>query len=119
VEVDKAFKDKYNPGPTELPDFKFIDTRPEAPRFGVSANFATFTGWSPVETKEWKMIDFVLGGSNQTWCVLLFHRSRRWCGLEGGGRCGLHLILLWLMTALGFLCVDRLGRLPHAKSVRG
>jgi hypothetical protein len=85
VEVDKAFKDRYNPGPTALPDFKFLNTRAETPRFGVSGNFATFTGWSPVEVKEWSTIDFVFGGSNRIWYVLFVHLSRCCCGREGVG----------------------------------
>ena len=59
---------KYNPGEHQL-DFKFLDTLVETPRFGVSSNFATFTGWSPTVTEKWERIDFVLGGSNRRWCV--------------------------------------------------
>jgi len=67
VRVDKGFTEKYNPGGDKLPDFKFLDTRVETPRFGVSGNFATFTGWSPTVTTEWTRIDFVLGGNNREW----------------------------------------------------
>jgi endonuclease/exonuclease/phosphatase family metal-dependent hydrolase len=69
VQVDRRFIETYNPGEHQLPDFKFLDTRAETLRFNVSANFATFTGWSPSVTKDWARIDFVLGGSNRRWCV--------------------------------------------------
>ena len=69
VQVSREFAEAYNPGERNLPDFKFLDTRAETPRFNVSANFATFTGWSPNVTKEWTRIDFVLGGNNRRWCV--------------------------------------------------
>jgi len=69
VRVDKKFKEKYHTEKDQFPDFKFLDTRAETPRFGVSENFATFTGWSPKVTKGWLRIDFVLGGSCRRWCV--------------------------------------------------
>lgn len=69
MQVDKQFKEKYHTGRDQFPDFKFLDTRAETPRFGVSENFATFTGWSPNVTKEWVRIDFILGGSCRRWCV--------------------------------------------------
>jgi len=67
VQVDKKFTEKYTPEGNQLSDFKFLDTRTVTPRFNVSANFATFTGWSPTVTKGWGRIDFVLGGSNRRW----------------------------------------------------
>jgi endonuclease/exonuclease/phosphatase family metal-dependent hydrolase len=78
VQVDGKFTKTYSPGGRQLPDFKFLDTRAETPRFNVSANFATFTDWSPNVTKNWARIDFVLGGSNRRWCVHLSDRSRTW-----------------------------------------
>ena len=69
VPVDSKFTKTYTPDGNQLPGFKFLDTRLETPRFNVSANFATFTGWSPTATKMWSRIDFVLGGSNRRWCV--------------------------------------------------
>jgi len=69
VRVDKRFREKYDTGKDQLPDFRFLDTRAETPRFGVSENFATFTGWSPNVTEEWARIDFVLAGSCRRWCV--------------------------------------------------
>lgn len=85
VQVDKGFAKTYDPGEHQLPSFKFLDTRTETPRFGVSGNFATFTGWSPSATDEWVRIDFVLGGSNHKWCVCFLDRSLRM------GPHGLHL----------------------------
>ncbi|KAF9781131.1 Endonuclease/exonuclease/phosphatase [Thelephora terrestris] len=67
MQVAKEFTDKFNPGPNELPDFKFLDTRVETPKLGVSGNFATFTGWSPTRTAEWGRIDFAFGGNNGRW----------------------------------------------------
>jgi len=67
VKVDRKFTEKYTPTGDAFPDFKFLDIRAETPRFGVSGNFATFTGWSPIVTKEWERIDFVFGGNNPGW----------------------------------------------------
>ena len=69
MQVDRRFVEKYSTEEREFPSFKFLDTLVETPRFGVSANFATFTGWSPKEAKQWTRIDFVLGGSNRRWYV--------------------------------------------------
>lgn len=69
MQVNPKFTETYAPKGNQLPDFKFLDTRVETPRFDVSANFATFTGWSPTVKKEWTRIDFVLGGSNREWYV--------------------------------------------------
>ena len=67
VQVNRKFAEKYIPEGNQYPDFTFLDTRVETPRFRVSANFATFTGWSPNETTYWTAIDFVFGGSNRSW----------------------------------------------------
>ena len=69
MQVDKRFGEKYNSEEQQPTSFKFLDTLVETPRFGVSANFATTTGWSPSVTKKWERIDFILGGSNRKWCV--------------------------------------------------
>ena len=73
MRVDDEFAEQYDPGQNRLPDFKLLDTRVETARFGVSANFATFTGWSPTVTKEWGRIDFVLAGNNGGWYVGLIY----------------------------------------------
>ncbi|KAF8193333.1 Endonuclease/exonuclease/phosphatase [Pholiota molesta] len=66
--VGAAFTQKYPVSPSQLPSFRFIDLRAEAPRRNVSANFATFTGFSkPENVREWTRIDFVFGGSNRGW----------------------------------------------------
>lgn len=77
VPVDKTFADQYSPREGAFPDFKFLDTRTETPRFGVSGNFGTFTGWSPIVTKEWERIDFIFGGNNRGWCVVCFFYFRK------------------------------------------
>jgi len=86
--VGKRSRETYDTGKDQLPDFRFLDTRAETPRFGVSENFATFTGWSPTVTEEWARINFVLGAS-----------CRRWCVPFPLGR-GMHLALPWLTTAI-------------------
>ena len=111
VQVDRKFTETYTPGGNQLPDFKFLDTRVETPRFNVSANFATFTGWSSTVAKGWTMIDFVLGGSNRGWCVDFPDHS---CTLKGAARTPFDVSL-----ADDGSCVNRAGHLPHARSVKG
>ncbi|KAL0946258.1 hypothetical protein HGRIS_012513 [Hohenbuehelia grisea] len=68
VPVNATFAAKFAVADNELPDFKLLDLRAEAPRQNVSANFATFTGFtSPTDTSNWARIDFVFGGSNGGW----------------------------------------------------
>ena len=69
VPVDSKFTKTYTPSGNQGAGFKYLDTRLETPRFNVSANFATFTGWSLTATRMWSRIDFVLGGNNRRWCV--------------------------------------------------
>ncbi|KAK0470979.1 Endonuclease/exonuclease/phosphatase [Armillaria novae-zelandiae] len=53
---------------TQLPDFKMIDLRGQAPREKVSSNFATYTGFNkPSDTSAWRRIDYIFGGSNRRW----------------------------------------------------
>jgi len=68
VPVAKEFTDKYD-SRGRLSDFKYLDTRVETLRINVLPNFATYTGWSPTNTREWERIDFVFGGSNRRWYV--------------------------------------------------
>ena len=105
VQVDKKFSETYAPEGSHLPDFKFLDTRVETPRFNVSANFATFSGWSPTVTKWWTAIDFVLGGSNRNWYVPSSYRHT-WEGDQAS-----------LVCFPMFICVST-GYLPHSKSVQ-
>ena len=77
--MDRKFTETYTPEGNQLPDFMFLDTRVETPRFNVSANFATFTKWSPTVTKLWVRIDFVLGGSNRRWYVYFSRGQREPC----------------------------------------
>lgn len=111
MEVNKKFREKYDPGPlNQLPDFKFLDIRTETPKFGVSGNFSTFTGWSPTVTDEWTRIDFIFGGNNREWCVCNFPESAR----ERSGAS----VYSWL-TMTRFRRVDRSGNPLRARSVRG
>ncbi|KAK0429586.1 Endonuclease/exonuclease/phosphatase [Armillaria borealis] len=67
VSIDAPFTAKYNVG-NQLPDFKMVDLRSEAPRKRVSNNFATYTGFNkPSDTSVWKRVDFVFGGCNFGW----------------------------------------------------
>ena len=88
VQGDEKFTKRYTPGENKFPDFKFLDTRVVTPRFNVSANFATFTNWSPTVTKDWARIDFVLGGSSRSWYVHFLDQFHTW---ERG-----RLSLVWL-----------------------
>ncbi|GLB39133.1 putative endonuclease/Exonuclease/phosphatase family protein [Lyophyllum shimeji] len=68
VAINATFADKYAVKPDQLPDFKMLDLRGQAPRRNVSANFATFTGFSaPNDTSSWARIDFMFGGNNKGW----------------------------------------------------
>ncbi|KDR68690.1 hypothetical protein GALMADRAFT_231017 [Galerina marginata CBS 339.88] len=71
VPIDPAFAAKYAVEPDQLPGFRMLDLRGEAPRRGVSATYATFTGFTaPSHTASWSRIDFVFGGSNKGWEAL-------------------------------------------------
>jgi len=68
VPVNATFAAKYAVKPNQLPGFKLLDLRGVVPRRSVSANFATFTGFTlPNVTTSWSRIDFVFGGSNFGW----------------------------------------------------
>ncbi|KAK0437216.1 Endonuclease/exonuclease/phosphatase [Armillaria borealis] len=67
VAINATFAAKYNVG-NQLPDFKMLDFRGQAPRQSVSNNFATYTGFNgPSDTSVWQRIDFIFGGSNLGW----------------------------------------------------
>ncbi|KAF8067801.1 Endonuclease/exonuclease/phosphatase [Lyophyllum atratum] len=68
VAINATFAAKYAVKADQLPDFKLLDLRGQAPRRSVSTNFATFTGFTaPNVTSSWTRIDFVFGGSNKGW----------------------------------------------------
>ncbi|KAF8963085.1 Endonuclease/exonuclease/phosphatase [Flammula alnicola] len=68
VAISKTFAEKFAVDADQEPGFKMLDLRAEAPRRSVSANFATFTGFSlPNNTSPWTRIDFIFGGSNLGW----------------------------------------------------
>lgn len=70
VAINATFAQKYAvPGGT-LPMFALEDLRGVVPRFSVSGDFATYTGFkSPSDTSKYSRIDFVFGASNGPWCV--------------------------------------------------
>jgi len=73
VAINATFAAKYAVKADQLPDFRLLDLRGQAPRRSVSANFATFTGFKPLNnTSSWARIDFVFGGSNKGWYVFDF-----------------------------------------------
>ncbi|KAJ7495480.1 Endonuclease/exonuclease/phosphatase [Mycena latifolia] len=52
----------------DAPPFVLHDLRAYTPRRAVSANHATFTGFTaPNDTRSWSRIDFVFGGGNGGW----------------------------------------------------
>ncbi|KAJ7839149.1 Endonuclease/exonuclease/phosphatase [Mycena olivaceomarginata] len=63
--ADFAAKFAVEPG---SPPFVLHDLRAHTPRRAVSANHATFTGFTaPNDTRSWSRIDFVFGGGNGGW----------------------------------------------------
>ncbi|KAK0470978.1 Endonuclease/exonuclease/phosphatase [Armillaria novae-zelandiae] len=67
VNIDARFAVTSDVG-HQLPDFKMLDLRGQAPREMVSNNFATYTGFNkPSDTLGWKRIDYIFGGSNLKW----------------------------------------------------
>jgi len=70
VVINATFATKYAVEDGDLPDFKLIDLRGAAQRRRVSANFATYTGFTlPNDASAWTRIDFIFGGSNMGWTV--------------------------------------------------
>ncbi|TFK72830.1 hypothetical protein BDN72DRAFT_762830 [Pluteus cervinus] len=68
VAINATFAQKYAVPSTELPGFKLLDLRGQAPRSRISTTFATFTGFSgPQDTSDWTRIDFVFGSGNRGW----------------------------------------------------
>ncbi|KAG6909924.1 hypothetical protein DXG01_014444 [Tephrocybe rancida] len=66
VPINATFAAKYHVDDDQLPNFKLLDLRGEAPRRSVSGNYATFTGFTaPNNTSDWSRIDFIFGGSNK------------------------------------------------------
>ncbi|KAK0464064.1 Endonuclease/exonuclease/phosphatase [Armillaria novae-zelandiae] len=67
VTIDSRFAAKNDVG-NQLPDFKMLDLRGQAPKEKVSSNFATYTGFNkPSDTSAWRRIDYIFGGSNRRW----------------------------------------------------
>ncbi|KAJ7472887.1 Endonuclease/exonuclease/phosphatase [Mycena galericulata] len=59
------FAARYTLPPGDHPTFALHDLRAHTPRRAVSANHATFTGFTaPNDTRSWSRIDFVFGGAN-------------------------------------------------------
>lgn len=68
VAINATFAQRFSVPDDQLPDFKMIDLRSQAPRRAVSTNFATFTGFTaPNDASQWSRIDFIFGGSNLEW----------------------------------------------------
>jgi hypothetical protein len=71
VPIPDAFVRKFPIPADQEPNFKMLDLRGQTPRFRVSGDFATFTGFtSPDDTSNWIRIDFVFGGSNGGWYAI-------------------------------------------------
>lgn len=68
VAINATFAQRFSVPDDQLPNFKLIDLRGQAPRRAVSTNFATFTGFTvPNDASDWTRIDFIFGGSNLGW----------------------------------------------------
>ncbi|CAK5275073.1 unnamed protein product [Mycena citricolor] len=67
VDVPTDFAERYSV-PDDAAPFVLRDLRGCTPRRHVSANHATFTGFSaPNDARAWSRIDFIFGGSNGGW----------------------------------------------------
>ncbi|KAI0059939.1 mannose-6-phosphatase [Artomyces pyxidatus] len=68
VAINATFEERFPVPDGALPGFKALDLREQVPRFNVSGNWATFTGFNdPDDTSDFQRIDFVFGGSNGGW----------------------------------------------------
>jgi len=66
--INATFAAKFAVKAGQMPNFRMLDFRAEAPHQSISTNFATFTGFTaPNDTSSWTRIDFVFGGSNRGW----------------------------------------------------
>lgn len=67
--LPEDFAAKYSVDSSSSP-FALHDLRAHTPRRAVSANHATFTGFTaPNDTRSWSRIDFLFGGANGGWWV--------------------------------------------------
>lgn len=72
VAINQTFAEKFAVPNGALPGFVLKDLKAVTPRFSVSGQFATFTGFpAPGDTSSFTRIDFVFGGSNGKWYVVL------------------------------------------------
>lgn len=68
--VNATFAQKFAVPSGALPGFIMKDLKGETPRFMVSGDFATYTGFNaPGDSSVYSRIDFVFGGSNGKWYV--------------------------------------------------
>lgn len=68
VPINETFAEKYAVPAEELQGFVLKDLRVATPRFSVSGDFATYTGFNaPGNSSSFSRIDFVFGGSNGKW----------------------------------------------------
>ena len=68
VAINATFAQKFAVPSGTLPGFVLEDLKGVVPRFGVSGDFATFTGFNkPGDTSSFTRIDFVFGASNGLW----------------------------------------------------
>ncbi|TFY76737.1 hypothetical protein EWM64_g7274 [Hericium alpestre] len=68
VPINSTFQQRFPIPSGALANFTALDLRTQVPRFGVSGNFASFTGFNaPDDTSQYQRIDFIFGGSNGGW----------------------------------------------------
>lgn len=70
VPVNATFAQRFAVPDGTLPGFVLQDLKAQVPRFAVSGDFATYTGFNkPGDGSVFSRIDFVYGGSNGKWYV--------------------------------------------------
>lgn len=68
VPINATFAAQYAVPSDKLSNFVLKDLKAENPRFAVSGNYATYTGFvAPGDSTFYTRIDFVFGGSNGGW----------------------------------------------------
>lgn len=71
--INQTFAEKYAVPNGTMQGFVLQDLKGAAPRFSVGGDIATYTGFSsPSDSSSFTRIDFIFGGTNGKWYVLLY-----------------------------------------------
>ncbi|KAI0340288.1 hypothetical protein BDW22DRAFT_1334331 [Trametopsis cervina] len=74
VAINQTFAEKYAVPNGTLDGFVLTDLKGVTPRFSVSGDYATYTGFAgPGDTSSFTRIDFAFGGSNGKWTADAYH----------------------------------------------